>query len=168
MDAQSKLLEIGKIVNTHGLLGEVKLTPWCDDLAIFDSLKFLCDENENRLVVKSVRLHKDFVMLKFEGYDDISKAEELKNKVLFVPREALGELPEGVYYIADILGLDVYDDKGSHLGTIYDFIETGSNNVYIVRRSQGEDILLPAIDDVIKLVDIENRKMIVTLIEGLI
>lgn len=161
-------LEIGKIINTHGLKGEVKLTPWCDDPAIFDSFEFLYDDAGNRLAIESVRYHKDLVMLKFKGYDDISAAEKLKNKILNVPREILGELPEGVYYIADILGMNVFDDEGSFLGVIYDFIETGSNIVYVVKRDGASDILFPAIDDVIKSVDMESKKMIITLLEGLV
>lgn len=160
-------LEIGQIVNTHGLKGEIKVYPWCDDPAIFHELAFVCIDNEEFDIVKS-RLQKNMVILKLDGIDNIDEAEKYRNKVLTVPREELGELPDGAYYICDLLGCAVATIDGEFLGKIDDVIKTGSNDVYSVRNDAGKQILIPVIDEVVKSVNIEEKQVTVELLKGLI
>ena len=158
-------MEIGKIVNTHGLRGHVKVEPWCDGIETFEYLDsiFIKGTEYN---IESVKPHKNIFLLKLENIDDINVAEGLKGAVITADREKLPPLPEGTYYITDIIGLEVYEDE-KYIGKISDWIETGSNNVYIIKRPKGKDVLIPAIDDVIKKIDIENKTMSVKLLEGL-
>ena len=158
-------MEIGKIVNTHGLRGHVKVEPWCDGIETFEYLDsiFIKGTEYN---IESVKPHKNIFLLKLENIDDINVAEGLKGAIITADREKLPPLPEGTYYITDIIGLEVYEDK-KYIGKISDWIETGSNNVYIIKRPKGKDVLIPAIDDVIKKIDIENKTMSVKLLEGL-
>lgn len=164
----SNRLEIGKIVNTHGLRGDIKVTPWCDDSTVFEEIDCLYDQENRAYQITAVKYHKGSVILTIDGIDNINEAEKLKNKILCVDRETLGELPEGVYYIEDLIGLQVITDDGKVLGNISDCFQTGSNDVYVVKTELGKEILLPAIKDVIKDIDLNTNKMTVTLIEGLL
>ena len=161
-------LEIGKIVNTHGIRGEVKVTPWCDEPEAFESLKNLYDKDGNVLEIVRVRYHKSSVILTLKGVSDMNTAETLKGIILYADRDDLGELPEGTYYICDLIGLDVVTEDGKAIGKLTDCFPTGSNDVYVVKPPQGRDILLPAIPQVIKEVCLEDGKMIVTLMKGLV
>ena len=113
-------------------------------------------------------MQKNMVILKLKGIDDIDTAETFRNRVLTVPREELGELPEGTYYICDLLGCEVFTVDGTPLGKIDDIIKTGSNDVYSVRSGEGKQILIPVIDEVMRGVDIENKKITVQPLKGLI
>ena len=158
-------MEIGKIVNTHGLKGHVKVEPWCDGIETFEYLDsiFIKGTEYN---IESVKPHKNIFLLKLKNIDDINVAEGFKGAIITADREMLPPLPEGTYYITDIIGLEVYEDE-KYIGKISDWIETGSNNVYVIKRPKGKDVLIPAIDDVIKKIDIENKTMSVKLLEGL-
>lgn len=163
----TNLLEIGKIVNTHALRGDVKVQYWCDDPEIFDELEYIYANGE-KLEITNSRLHKNFVILHLKGIDDINVAENYKNKILTVEREMLGELPEGTYYICDLLGLEVKKTDGTLLGKINDIIKTGSNDVYVVENGNSKPLLLPVIDDVVKEVNITDGYVTVELMKGLI
>ncbi len=160
-------LEIGQIVNTHGLRGEVKVYPWCDDPEIFHELAFVCIGDKEYDIERS-RLQKNMVILKLAGIDNINDAEMYRNKTLTVPREELGDLPEGAYYICDLLGCRVVTVDGTNLGNIDDVIKTGSNDVYSVRNDMGKQVLIPVIDDVVKNVNLEDKLITVELLKGLI
>ncbi len=160
-------LEIGQIVNTHGLRGDVKVMPWCDDALVFDELAYVLIDGEEFEIEKS-RLHKNMVILKLKGIDDINVAEKYRNKILTVPREELGELPEGTFYICDLLGCGVETVDGRDLGKICDIIKTGSNDVYVVEDESHKQVLIPVIDEVVKSVDIEEKKIIIEPLKGLI
>ena len=160
-------LEIGQIVNTHGLKGDIKVYPWCDDPEIFHELAFVIIDDKEYDIEKS-RLQKNMVLLKLSGIDDIDTAERYRNKVLSVPREELGELPEGAYYICDLLGCSVVTVDGVDLGKIDDVIKTGSNDVYSVRNEIGKQVLIPVIDQVVKNVNLEEKVITVELLKGLI
>lgn len=161
------LLEIGQIVNTHGLRGDLKVMPWCDDPEVFHELAYVIIDNEEYDIEKS-SIHKNMVLLKLKGIDHINDAEKYRNKVLTVPREELGELPEGTYYICDLLGCSVETDDGRFLGKICDIIKTGSNDVYVVEDADKKQVLIPVIDQVIKSVDIEAKQIVITPLKGLI
>ncbi len=162
-----KNIEIGKIVNTHGLRGDVKVIPWCDDAEVFHELAYVLIDGKEFDIEKS-RIHKNMVILKLSGIDDINDAEGYRNKILTVPREELGELPEGTYYICDLLGCTVETVEGRVLGKICDIIKTGSNDVYVVEDDDKKQILIPVIDEVVKQVDLENKHITVKPLKGLI
>lgn len=161
------MLEIGKIVNTHGIKGELKIQPWCDDPEIFYELEYIYIDQEKFMISRS-RLHKNCVILLVEGICDINKAELYKNKIVYVRREQLGDLPDGTYYITDLEGLTVKTLDGEKLGVIDEVIKTGSNDVYVLKSEGKKPILIPVIDDVVKEVNIDEGYVLVKLLEGLI
>lgn len=164
-------LEIGQIVNTFGIKGMVKVKPFTDDIKRFDELKTVYVEknsNQTEYEIEEVKYHKGMVLIKFKGIDKVEQAEMLRNSYLTVSRDSVEELEEGRYYIVDLLGLEVYTDEQILLGTLEDIFNTGSNDIYVVKDKQGKQILLPAIQDVVKQIDIENKKIIVHLLPGLI
>ena len=164
---ENNLLEIGQIVNTHGLRGDVKVMPWCDDPEVFHELAYVLIDNREYEIEKSV-IHKNMVLLKLEGINHINDAESYRNKVLYVPREELGDLPDGTYYICDLLGCDVETDDGRNLGKIRDIIKTGSNDVYVVEDDAKNQTLVPVIDECVKSVNIETKRIIITPLKGLL
>ena len=164
-------LEIGQIVNTFGIKGMVKVKPFTDDIRRFDELKTVYVEKnstQTEYEIEEVKYHKDMVLIKFKGIDKVEQAEMLRNSYLTVSRDSVEKLEEGRYYIVDLLGLEVYTDEQILLGTLEDIFNTGSNDIYVVKDKQGKQILLPAIQDVIRQIDIENKKIIVHLLPGLI
>ncbi len=158
-------IEIGKVVNTHGLRGHIKVEPWCDGIETFEYLNRVF-VNNIEYEIESVKIQKNLFLLKLLNLDSIEDAVKLKNMVICANEDEMLPLPEGVFYIKDIIGLSVYDGE-NFIGEIVDWIETGANNVYIIKRPKGKDVLIPAIDSVVKEIDIENKKMSVNMLEGL-
>ena len=164
-------LEIGQIVNTFGIKGMVKVKPFTDDIRRFDKLKTVYVEkngNQTEYEIEQVKYHKDMVLIKFKSIDKIEQAELLRNSYLTISRDSVEELEEGRYYIVDLLESEVYTDEQILLGILKDIFNTGSNDIYVVKNKQGKEILLPSIPDVIKEIDVENKKIIVHLLPGLI
>lgn len=164
------MFSIGRIVNTHGVRGELKVMPTTDEPKRFEKLKSVFVERKTMesYEIQSVRYHKDFVLLKLKGIEDMNAAELLKGSVLKIDRKDSLPLKKDEYYISDLFGLKVFTEEERYLGELIDIIETGSNDVYVVKKEDREkDLLLPAIKQVIKNVDIEEQKMIVHLLEGL-
>lgn len=164
-------LEIGQIVNTFGIKGFVKVNPFVDDILRFDDLKKVYIKKQKvlkELEVEEVKYHKNMVLVKFKGIDRVEEAETLRNLYLEVDRENAIDLQEGEYFIADLLGLDVITVEGNTLGKLEDIFNTGSNDIYVVKDELGKQILLPAISEVIKEINIEEKKILVHLLEGLI
>lgn len=162
-------LEAGKIVNTHGLRGEVKLVPWTDSPQTFEEIDYVFIKKKTgdvRLDIERLKYQKNNLIVKFNQISSIEEAEKLKNQTVYIDRDALGELPEGVYYIADIIGLAAFDESGNAVGTIVDIFNTGANDIYDIKREGKKNLLLPVIDDVIT-VDLENERVIVKIPEGL-
>ncbi len=161
------LIEIGEVVNTHGIRGEIKLNPWTDSLEdLTDIVTFYLKDGDNAvaLYADSVRIHKNCAIIKFENVDDIQTAETFRGRNLYVKKEAL---PEGRNYIADLIGLSVMTEDGI-LGTLSDVFPTGSNDVYEVKRKGEKPVYLPALKEVINEVNIEKGYMKVTVPEGLL
>ena len=159
--------EIGKIVNTFGIKGEVKILPYTEDVNSFKKMKYIY-VNDLKIKIQSVKFHKNFVILKLEGIEDMTSAENLRNSIIKIERKK-EKLPENTYYIKDLIGLEVItDDDGNTLGVVKDIYNTGANDIYTIETKEGKEILLPAIKEVIKEVDIENRKIIVHILKGLI
>lgn len=166
-----KNLEIGQIVNTFGIKGFVKVNPWVNDVTRFDDLKkvYIKIRKELKtLEIEEVKYHKNQVLLKFKGVETVEQAEMLRNAILEIDRKDAIPLEEGEYFIADLLESEVYTDEGEKLGILEDIFNTGSNDIYVVKNELGKSILLPRIKDVFKEIDVENKKIIVHLIEGLI
>lgn len=163
-------LEIGQIVNSYGIKGFFKVVPFTDDITRFDKLKDIYIEKNKKLEkkdIEEVKYHKNLVLLKIKGIDDINDTEQYKNCYLKIDRKDAVKLPEDTYFITDLIDIEVYNEEEQLIGKIVDIFPTGSNDVYVVKDELGKQILLPAIGDVIKRVDIKSKKMIVKLIEGL-
>ena len=162
-------LEIGKIVNVHGLRGEIKVVPWCDDpefLCEFDTLYL--SKAQEPVTVTAARLQKGNVLLHLEGIDTVEAAEKLRGQVLYIDRDEV-ELEEGVYFIQDLIGLEVLDaDTGKSYGTLTDVMQTGANDVYEVKDASGKAVLIPAIPDVIQETDLAGGVMRIRPLEGLL
>lgn len=166
-----KYLEIGQIVNTFGIKGQVKVKPFTDDIKKFEKLKEIYIEKKNELKlfqIEKVNYSKNMVILKLKGIETPEEAEKLRNSYIKIDRKNAKKLPEGTYYIADLIGLDVYTDENKLLGKVDYIYNAGSSDIYVVKDEQGKEILLPAIKDVLKQVDLKNGKIIVHIIEGLI
>ena len=164
-------LEIGQIVNSYGIKGFFKVVPFTDDITRFDDLETIYIEKNKKLekkIIEEVKYHKSLVLLKIKGIDDINDTEQYKNCILKIERKDAVELPEDTYFITDLIGIEVYDEDEKLLGNLIDIFPTGSNDVYVVKDELGKQILLPAIGEVIKKVDVANKKMIVKLIPGLV
>ncbi|MGB9839093.1 ribosome maturation factor RimM [Thermovenabulum sp.] len=165
-------ITVGRIISPWGVRGQVKVEPLTDDIQRFKNLKEVFYEQENyleKLVIKEVIfLKKAFVVLKFEGVDDVKEAEKFRNKYIMVHRKDAVKLPEGRYFICDIIGLKVYTVDEEFLGEIINVIQTGANDVYVIKNNENKEILIPAIKEVVKNIDIEKGIMFIFPMEGLI
>lgn len=164
------MLEAGKIVNTHGLRGEVKVVTWTDYPEDFEDIEYVYVKRktgDEKLHISSIKYQKNNLIIKFSEIKDINEAEKYKNQILYVEREMMGELPDGVYYIADLIGSSVIDENGEEIGVIADVFNTGANDIYDVKREGKKNLLIPVIDDVVKEIDIENKVIRIEMMEGL-
>ena len=149
---EKEMLEIGQIVNTFGVKGMVKIVPYTDDIKRFDELKTIY------VITKA----------KLKGIDTMNDAELLKQSSVQIERKDAIQLEENTYFIVDLIGLKVITDEKQILGNIIDIFNTGSNDIYVVKDELGKQILLPAISEVIKNIDIENGVITVHLMKGLV
>lgn len=164
------LLQVGVITTTHGIRGEVKVYPTTDDAHRFDYLEsVLLDTGKElcELEIQRVKYFKQFVILKFRDVDNINDIEPYKGKSLYVTRDFAVPLEENEYYIADLIDMDVFLVDGSLFGTLKDVMETGANDVYVIHTTDKKEVLVPAIKDCVKEVDVEQNKMIIHLLKGL-
>lgn len=164
-------LRVGVISSTHGLKGEVKVFPTTDDLERFRSLKHcVLDTGKEylELEVEGVKFFKKFAILKFQGIDQIEQAEKYKGKDLLVTREHAVELKEGEFFIADLLGFEVAEEDGVLVGKLTNILQTGANDVFEVTTPEGKELLLPYIEDCVKKIDEEQKKITVYLMPGLV
>lgn len=167
-------LLVGKIVNTHGIRGEIKVVSQTD----FPEERFARDNElvmENpetgqriTVVIQGARLHKNMYIVKIKDLDDINVAEKYKGWSLKVSKADLGELDEGEYYHYEIIGCKVVTEEGEELGTVTEILVPGANDVWVVQPAKGKQLLIPVIDEVVLDVDVESKKIIVRLMEGLI
>ena len=163
-------LSIGQIINTHGLRGAVKVYPLTDDISRFEKLKEVYVEENDGIVkykMESVKFLSSTVSVKLKGVDSEEAANKLRGSYIKVDRKSAVKLPKDTYFICDLIDLEVYDEKGLLLGTVKDVLQTGSNDVYVI-QSSGKDILIPALKDIVKKIDLENKKILVEMPEGLI
>ncbi|MCD8215536.1 MAG: ribosome maturation factor RimM [Clostridiales bacterium] len=160
---------VGKIVNTHGIKGEVKVYPYVDDLNEILGLERVFVEKKGEIEEKKVlgaRLHKGMALLSLEGVKNMTEAEALKGCVLKITRDMAEPCGEDEYFVKDLYGMEVVTEKGESLGELYDILFTGANDVYVV-KTEGKDILIPAVKQCILKVDLSEGKMTVRLLEGL-
>ena len=166
-------LKVGKIVNTHSLKGEVKVISSTD----FEEERFkkgskLLITRGNQLirevVVESYRNHKNFLLVKFEEIDSVEEAEKLKNLQIKIDSDEVGELEENEFYFHQIIGCEVFDENDKNLGEIIDILTPGANDVWVIKGENGKEILIPYIEDVVKKIDITNKKVNIEVMEGLI
>ena len=163
------LFRVGVIANTHGIRGEVKVFPTTDDPKRYEWLKeVLLDTGKEKLPleISRVRFFKNLVIVKFKGIDNINDIEKYKGSDLFVTRENAVPLEEDEYYIADIIGAVAYTEDGEKFGILKDVLETGAKLVYVIGH-EGKDVLVPAIPDCVKDVDVEGKKIVVHILPGL-
>lgn len=166
-----KYFEVGQIVNTFGVKGMLKVKPFTDDANRFEELKkvYICKKEKlEEVEIEEVKYHKDMVLLKVKGIEDMNEAEKVKGLYLKIDRKNAKKLPKDTYFIADLLGLEVYSDTGELLGKVDDIFRTGANDVYVVKNENGKQLLLPGIPDVIKEIDLEKGIIIVHLLKGLV
>lgn len=163
----NEFITIGKAVAPHGVRGDVRVVPLTDFPERFSSLKTVRLDDGRVLTVEGAKYHKQFVLLKFRGLDDRNAVEPIKGKLLQVGRADLVPLPEGHYYIFDIIGLEVFDEAGASLGRVADVLATGANDVYITEREGSKPLLIPAIKEVVRSIDIPGGRMVVKLQEEL-
>lgn len=164
------LLRVGVITSPHGIKGEVKVFPTTDDAKRFKELKKVILDTGKEYIpmeIEHVKFFKNMVILKFKGYDNINEIEKYKSRDLLITRDQAVDLAPDEYFITDLIGLAVVSDQGVELGTLKDVLETGANDVYVVAMKDGKELMLPAIGDCILNVDLEQRRMEVHVLEGL-
>lgn len=165
-----ELLQIGVITSTHGIKGEVKVFPTTDDNNRFKKLKECFIEYKDEMLpvrVKECRFFKNMVILKFVDIDHINDVEQYKQCKLFVDRAHAVKLEKDEYFVADLIGMEVFKEDKNRFGVLKEVIPTGANDVYVVADDNGKEWLLPAIKDCILNIDMKNRKMTIRLMKGM-
>lgn len=167
-----ELVAIGEVSAPHGVRGEVRVVPRTDFPERFRGLKRVFVRRSRNAApeerkVERTRFHKGFVIVKFEGIDDRDEAEALRRALLQVAPDEVHPLPEGHYYVFEIVGLQVIEEDGREIGVVKDVLFTGANDVYIVQKSDGSELLLPAVEDVVRRIDVDAGRMEVRLLPGL-
>ncbi len=165
-----QLLQVGILSQTHGVHGEMKVFPTTDDLRRFKKLKSVLLDTGNgyeELKISSVKFFKQFVIVGFEGYDNINDIEKYKGRGIFVTRENAVSLEEDEYFIADLIGLKAIDESDTEIGILNDVLATGANDVYVISRNDGRELLLPAIKQCILNVDVKEGYLRVRIPKGL-
>ena len=164
-------LQVGVITQTHGIRGEVKVFPTTDDASRFKKLKeVIMDKGRERLnmEIEGVKFFKQYAIIKFKGYDSINDIEKYKNAKLYVTRDKAVRLKKDEYFIADLIDMEVVTQEGEYLGRVKDVLVTGANDVYVVEREDKTEILLPAIKECVREIDMERSKITVHIMDGLI
>lgn len=164
-------MQVGVITQTHGIKGEVKVFPTTDDVNRFKKLKeVIMDTGRERmnLEIEGVKFFKQYAILKFKGYDSINDIEKYKSAKLYIKREQAVKLQKDEYFIADLIDMEVVTEDGEYFGKMKDVLTTGANDVYIVTRQDGTEVLLPAIKQCVKSIDTEQGRITVHIMDGLI
>ena len=160
-------IKIGKIVNTVGLKGEVKVYNYSDSIEIYETIESIYVE-DRLTVIENVRAQKNMVILKLEGADDRNAAEALRGKDLYITEDDLPELPEGQYYVRDLIGMSVTEEDGNLLGHVTDVLQNTAQDIFAVESENGKKLLIPKVDQFVLDIDAEKREITVRLIEGML
>jgi 16S rRNA processing protein RimM len=168
--SEPEFLAVGKLRRPHGIRGEILMTVWTEfPERLKPGVEVFVGENHERLRIEQVRWHRDDMLIMLEGYPSREEAGQLRNKVVMVRTEDLPPLEEGEVYLHQIIGMTVFDDDVElPLGIVSEIIETGANDVYVVRDEHGSEFLLPAIDPVILAIDVRKKLIRVHLLPGLL
>lgn len=162
-------MAVGRIIKPHGVLGEVRVQLLTDLPERFEWLDavYVGEHNPRLVKIESVRFHQTFVLLKLAGYPSRTEAELLRGELLQVPESEAIPLEEGEYFLFQLEGIDVYTDSGEHIGRVTEVLETGANNVFVI-DGQDQQYLVPDVPDVIKEIDLENGRLVIRPIPGLL
>lgn len=160
-------IKIGKIVNTVGLKGEVKVYNYSDSIEIYETIESIYVE-DRLTVIENVRAQNNMVILKLEGADDRNAAEALRGKELYITEDDLPELPEGQYYVRDLIGMSVTEEDGNLLGHVTDVLQNTAQDIFEVESENGKKLLIPKVDQFVLDIDAEKREITVRLIEGML
>ena len=165
------LLQVGALTKTHGVRGEVKVFPMTDDVNRFKKLKeTILDTGKEKITleIESVKFFKQFVILKFKGFDSIESIEKYCGKGIYVTRQNAVKLKKDEYFVADLIDLKVIDENDNSIGKITNVIQTGANDVYEIAMEDGRELLIPAIKECILMVNMEERIMKIHILDGLL
>lgn len=165
------LIRVGVISSTHGIRGEVKVFPTTDDVNRFKNLKeIILDTGKEQITleIEGIKFFKQIVILKFKGFDNINDIEKYKGKDLLVTRENAVQLKKGEYFIFDLIGCSVITDEKIELGELTEVLQTGANDVYVIKTKEDKEILLPYIKECILNIDIEQKQIQVHILPGLL
>lgn len=163
-------IKVGRIINTHGIRGELKIFPLTDDINRFDDLKIAyLGNNKEKVEIEEVKYHKGLVIIKFKEFDNINQVLKYKDDFLFIDINDKVQLPENHYFIFDIVDCTVYDTKGQKIGIVTDVLQYSSNDVYVVRdHEKNKEYLIPAVKQFVVDIDVEHKKIVIDPIEGMI
>lgn len=168
--SKKSFLEIGRIVTTYGIKGDVKIVPWCDDSSIVTGLSHLFFDCEGKSLkhIESAKILKNVVIVKFLGIDSIECAQEVVGRIVYVDRKDI-TLSEGMYFIQDLIGMRIYDvdNKDVYYGQVVDVLQPGANDVYRTIDDNNVERLIPVIDDVVINVELDNNLIYIRPLEGL-
>ncbi len=160
-------LELGQIVSTHGIKGEVRFNPWCDTPEFVKNFKTLYFKDGTGINVLRARPHGNICVLLLDGVDSVEKAQALKNKVLYIKRED-ARLDSGTWFVQELIGCSVFDaGSGKPLGTVSDVSRTGANDVWHIKTKKNGEVLIPAVKDVVVSVDVAQSKILINPLKGL-
>ena len=168
---KQEYFEIGQIVNTFGIKGFVKVNPFTDDMQRFGELNYVFVVRNKELLkmqIEEVKYHKNVVIVKFKGVEDINMAEQYKGCYIRIKREDARKLPKDTYFIADLIGVSVFDENDNFLGKVNDIYNNKVHDIYVIKDDLGKQILLPSTKEIIKQIDVENDRIVVHLIDGLV
>lgn len=167
----NKMFNVGKIVNTHGIKGEVKvlrISDFEERFAPGESVYVIKNDKPIKLIITAHRIHKGFDLVQFKGYENINLVEPFKGCELKIREEQLTDLNEDEYYYYEIIGCEVFTTDDKKLGQIKEILSPGANDVWVVKQNQGKDILIPYIEDIVKEIDIDEGKIVIEPMEGLL
>lgn len=163
-----KLVRIGKIVNTQGLKGDLRIFPSTDYKERFEELEYVYLEGEKnkKFVITKVRYKKNLAIVKFENYDNINDVEIFRNKEVFTEKLDQDELEEDRFYVEDLIGIKIIDEEKGYIGILKEIIQNPAHDIYLIELESGKEIMIPAVSEYIIDTDIDNSVMTVSLIEG--
>lgn len=164
---EQSYLQLSKIVNTHGLKGDIKVVPWADYPEIFEEIDYVYTEDLTEYKITNVKYQKNMVILHLDSISSIEMAEKMKNTILYVKKEDMPPLNDDTYYVADLIGLKVFDENTEY-GVISDVLSHGGTDIYVIKRKGQKDLLLPAAKEFVLEVNIPEGIVRVSLPEGLL
>ena len=164
---ENEQIEIGKVVNTHGTKGELKVLPWADSPEFIAELDYIIVQGDGTHAIRGAKVIKNCAILSIDGCDNMNDAEKLKGRTVYIYKKDLPPLPDGRFYIRDMIGLKVMSVEGAEIGILDDVLQTGANDVYEVKKPDGSFAYLPAVRDCVKQIDLKSGEIIVELPAGL-